>query len=177
MLPLVRLVSSSARVALLPKTLMVTSSRGCGWTKDWMPGPPPKTPEERAAAARRYNLIPEDYDTYPEEDAWGDYPKLPMVGMDARDPYDDWDHHYYRRNYGEPLHHQYDMMTAQRNDPNARWPYPGWHMALQFIGMMTVFYVIYEIFEYFDLRICQQVKPKQFPGPGKVHYTFEPAYD
>src|SRR5260370_42005496 len=117
MLPLARLLSASGRVGLLPKTLMVTSNRGCGWTKDWMPGPLPKTPEERAIAARRYNLIPEDYDTYPEEEAWGDYPKLPMGGMDAPVHYDASDHYFYRRNYPEPLHYQYAMMTDHSNGP------------------------------------------------------------
>ena len=30
-----------------------------GWVRDWKPGPPPKTAEERIAAAKKYNLIPE----------------------------------------------------------------------------------------------------------------------
>lgn len=28
--------------------------------------------------------------------------------------------------------------------------------------------------EYYDLKIMDHQKPKQYPGPGKVHYTFEP---
>lgn len=74
-----------------------------GWTRDWKPGPPPTTPEERAAAAKKYNLIPEDYEPYEREEGFGDYPKLPEVGQDARDPYDDFDYHYRRRNFGETV--------------------------------------------------------------------------
>ena len=74
-----------------------------GWTRDWKPGPYPKTKEEREAAAKKYNLIPEDYEPLPDGTGWGDYPDLPIVGTDARDPYEDFDFHYRRRNYGETV--------------------------------------------------------------------------
>jgi NADH dehydrogenase (ubiquinone) 1 beta subcomplex subunit 8 len=74
-----------------------------GWIRDWKPGPLPTTPEQRASAAKKYNLIPEDYETYPDGEGYGDYPKLPVVGQDARDPYEDFDWHYRRRNFGEPV--------------------------------------------------------------------------
>lgn len=74
-----------------------------GWPHEWKPGPPPKTEAEREAAAKKYYLIPEDYEVYDPEDAMGDYPKLPPVGMDARDPYEDMDYYYWRRNYGETV--------------------------------------------------------------------------
>lgn len=35
-------------------------------TKDTLPGPYPRTPEERAAAAKKYNLRVEDYEPYPD---------------------------------------------------------------------------------------------------------------
>lgn len=81
-----------------------------GWTRDWKPGPVPKTEEERAAAAKKYNLIPEDYEVNDEELGYGDYPKLPPVGMDARDPYEDLDYHYHRRNYGETVRLPHELM-------------------------------------------------------------------
>ena len=74
-----------------------------GWIKDWKPGPPPKTEEERIAAAKKYNLIPEDYETYDESHGTGDYPKLPIVSMDSRDPYEDFDYYYFRQNFGETV--------------------------------------------------------------------------
>lgn len=36
-------------------------------TKDMLPGPYPKTPEERAAAAKKYNMRVEDYEPYPDD--------------------------------------------------------------------------------------------------------------
>lgn len=35
-------------------------------TKDSGLGPYPKTPEERAAAAKKYNMTVEDYEPYPD---------------------------------------------------------------------------------------------------------------
>lgn len=37
-----------------------------GLSKDMLPGPYPKTPEERAAAAKKYNMTIEDYEPYPD---------------------------------------------------------------------------------------------------------------
>lgn len=36
-------------------------------SKDLMPGPYPRTPEERAAAAKKYNMRVEDYEPYPDD--------------------------------------------------------------------------------------------------------------
>jgi len=38
-----------------------------GGSKDMMPGPYPKTPEERAAAAKKYNMTLEDYQPFPDD--------------------------------------------------------------------------------------------------------------
>lgn len=74
-----------------------------GWVRDYKPGPYPKTREEREAAARKYNLIYEDYETYPEGSGFGDYPKLPLISQDSKSPYEDYDIYYRRRNYGETV--------------------------------------------------------------------------
>jgi NADH dehydrogenase (ubiquinone) 1 beta subcomplex subunit 8 len=74
------------------------------WNKDWKPGPYPKTPEERAAAAKKYGLRVEDYEPYPDDGlGYGDYPKLPRVSTESRDPYEEWDIPEIKRNYGEPV--------------------------------------------------------------------------
>ncbi|RWS26087.1 NADH dehydrogenase [ubiquinone] 1 beta subcomplex subunit 8-like protein [Leptotrombidium deliense] len=73
-----------------------------GHLKYWRPGPPPKTKEEHEAAARKYNMIPEDYKPHPEDENWGDYPDLPWASVESRDPYEPWDYYYSRRSYGEP---------------------------------------------------------------------------
>ena len=74
------------------------------WNRDWQPGPYPKTPEERAAAAKKYNLRIEDYEPYPDDGTGhGDYPMLPRVSMEARDPYEVYDCPEWKRNFNEPV--------------------------------------------------------------------------
>ena len=76
------------------------------WNRDWRPGPLPRTPEERAAAAKKYGLRVEDYEPYPDPESGfslGDYPKLPKISEEVKDPYEDWDFPSSRRNYGEPV--------------------------------------------------------------------------
>merc|ERR1712002_639059 len=85
------------------------------WNKDWKPGPYPVTPEERAAAARKYGLRPDEYEPYPDDGTGkGDYPKLPIISAEARDPYRDWDHPEHRRGFGEPIHADADMYGLDR---------------------------------------------------------------
>ncbi|RWS14658.1 NADH dehydrogenase [ubiquinone] 1 beta subcomplex subunit 8: mitochondrial-like protein [Dinothrombium tinctorium] len=141
----------------------------------WKPGPPPKTKEEREAAARKYNLIPEDYECYPEDQGLGDYPKLPYASMDSKDPYEPWDHYYDRRNYGEPLHIQWELITSEVHDPNREYFKPWSSILKWFLGSILVFGSAVFADIYFDLHINSRKKPKQWPGPEKVHYTFEPA--
>ena len=67
-----------------------------------MPGPYPKTPEERAAAAKKYGMRVQDYEPYPDNGwGWGDYPKLPPVGDFSKSNYENWDFPEAKRNYGE----------------------------------------------------------------------------
>ena len=57
----------------------------------------PRTMEERIAAAKKYNLHPADYKPFEGEKiegvltGFGDYPDLPAISYDARDPYEAWD--------------------------------------------------------------------------------------
>lgn len=37
------------------------------WNKDYLPGPCPKTDEEKAAAAKKYGIPLEEYRTYPDD--------------------------------------------------------------------------------------------------------------
>lgn len=74
------------------------------WNKDWKPGPYPVTPEERAAAARKYGLRPDEYKPIPDDGIGaGDYPDLPLVSAESRDPYYPWDHPEHRRDFMEPV--------------------------------------------------------------------------
>lgn len=88
------------------------------WNKDWKPGPYPTTPEERAAAAKKYNMLPADYEPLPDNhpDSRGDYPNLPDIGATARDLHENYDFPYLRRNYGEPVNIRADVFTLERAD-------------------------------------------------------------
>ena len=100
---------------LLAKRLgIVTKSVRCMayWNKDWKPGPYPHTPKERAAAAKKYNMRVEDYEPYPDDGfGYGDYPKLPRIADEAKDPYQPYDLPNNRRFFGEPVH-----VDAECND-------------------------------------------------------------
>ena len=104
----------------------------------------------------------------------GDYPNLAKVGMDARDPYEDMDYYYWRRNYGEYIHIEADMFTTDRFDPNEITVYSAPILFLQFFVFVIGPVLLVFVGDYFDLYILNPTKPKQYPGPGKEHYTFEP---
>lgn len=75
------------------------------WNKDWKPGPYPVTEEEKVAAAKKYGLRREDYKPYPDDGfGFGDYPDLGQIGMESKDPFEDWDMPELKRNFGEPVH-------------------------------------------------------------------------
>ena len=70
--------------------------------EDDLPGLYPKTPKERAAAAKKYGMRVEDYEPYPDDGlGWGDYPKQPPIHDDDKDPHEDWDFPEERRNFGD----------------------------------------------------------------------------
>lgn len=75
------------------------------WNKDYKPGPYPQTEKEREAAARKYNLLPEEYKPYADDGlGYGDYPKLPTgYGVESKDPYYPYDFPEHKRNYNEPV--------------------------------------------------------------------------
>lgn len=76
-----------------------------GWNKDYKPGVFPKTDEERAIAAKKYNLLPEEYKPYADNGlGYGDYPELTGgLGVEARDPYYPYDYPELKRNFGETV--------------------------------------------------------------------------
>lgn len=126
-------------------------------------GPYPKTKEERILAAKKYNLIPEDYETYPEDEGFGDYPKLPTIGTANRDPYDDYDDPVDRRYYGEPFHLYYDLYQYERHDPMWREKLvrPLWATRLIFIATALFMPCYLWFFEYFEIEITQPRKQQR----------------
>lgn len=74
------------------------------WNKDYKPAPFPKTEQEIAAAAKKYNLLPEEYKPYADDGlGYGDYPHLPDVSIETRDAYYPYDFPEHKRNFKEPV--------------------------------------------------------------------------
>lgn len=74
------------------------------WNKDYKPAPFPQTDAERAAAAKKYNLLPEEYKPYADTGmGYGDYPQLPDKPTESRDPYYPYDYPELKRNFNEPV--------------------------------------------------------------------------
>lgn len=142
--------------------------------RDWKPGPYPKTKEEREAAARKYNLIPEDYTPYEEGSCFGDYPKMPVVAQDVRDPYEIYDCYYRRRNFAETLHVDFDIHTSEKSNPNLKTRYPMWLMIVVFLLSYSSVALVVWIDRLADFHTGNPVKPKQYSWDGNKHYTFEP---
>ncbi|CAG0916651.1 unnamed protein product [Notodromas monacha] len=157
---------------------LVGAVRNAGhWNYEWQPGPYPKTPEERLAAAKKYNLEPEDYKPYPEGDrCLGDYPDLPPVSTDARDPFYPWDHDVYKINYGEALYKDYEAYGADRLSITVKPRFSYRKMWTTCIISIVSYFVIISYFDSFSYY-PMPVMPRQFPDTGATHYTFEPATD
>ena len=70
------------------------------------PAETPVTPEEKAKAAAKYGMIPEDYEPYGETEEGkyynlGDYPKIKPRGGDERPGYINYDYVWLKRDFGE----------------------------------------------------------------------------
>ncbi len=140
----------------------------------WMPGPYPKTEAERLAAAKKYNLLPEEYQAYdPEkwEFAYGDYPQLPNICYHDCDPYYAWDYPALGKDYGAVWHVNSELygnfgLTLNRENhipfSEVFWTYV--------IAISTVFYVMYLI-EY-KYECITMYKPMHRIHPGEVYYHY-----
>ncbi|XP_022669814.1 NADH dehydrogenase [ubiquinone] 1 beta subcomplex subunit 8, mitochondrial-like [Varroa jacobsoni] len=147
--------------------------------RDWKPGPYPKTEAERRAAAKKYNMIYEDYKPYPEnhDDTMGDYPMLPALGLESKNPYAAYDFPAYRRNYGEPIMHDFDMYTRERWNVTERHHVTLIRQLFAFLGVVGAVAGYHALSEYYSFYCELSPVPitKQYPREGVVHYTFEPA--
>jgi NADH dehydrogenase (ubiquinone) 1 beta subcomplex subunit 8 len=144
------------------------------WNKDWKPGPFPKTAAERATAAKKYGLRPEDYEPYPDDGmGYGDYPMLPRIAAEARDPTEIWDMPEIRRNYGEPSHVDADIMVEDKWNPTTKKRFSYIQM-LSWLGVVwgSIIALYYISLPYPHFL---PVMPKHVPFDGKPHYSFEPA--
>uniref|UniRef100_A0A7R9IFF5 NADH dehydrogenase [ubiquinone] 1 beta subcomplex subunit 8, mitochondrial n=1 Tax=Timema tahoe TaxID=61484 RepID=A0A7R9IFF5_9NEOP len=144
------------------------------WNKDYKPGPYPVTQKERDAAAKKYGLLPAEYEPYPDDGlGHGDYPKLPAISGDDKDPYYPWDFPEHKRNFNEPIHVHADMYGEDRYNVSFKPRFSRLYMWTSFLGVVGGFFAIYFFME--DKKMFRPVVPKQYYRPGVVHYTFEPA--
>ncbi|THK32902.1 NADH dehydrogenase [ubiquinone] 1 beta subcomplex subunit 8, mitochondrial [Diachasma alloeum] len=141
---------------------------------DWKPGPYPKTEAERRAAAEKYGMPYEEYEPYPD-DGWGhgDYPKLPKIGVALKDPWYPYDWPEEKRNFGEVLHVERNILGEERCDFGEK-PLVGYREAPTIFTLVMVFFFgLHYLLE--PYQCFRPVLEKQIPQPGVVHYTFEPA--
>ncbi|KAL2715359.1 hypothetical protein V1478_015057 [Vespula squamosa] len=132
----------------------------------------PTTPEEIEAIAKKYNLYPQEYKAYdPDGFGFGDYPKLPYIGTEAKDPNYPWDVPALKMNFNEAIHIEADQIGEDRYAAGVRTPISGLGTVLMFIGTMTFLGSFVWIFKYYPW--FQPVMQKQYPKPGVTHYTFE----
>jgi NADH dehydrogenase (ubiquinone) 1 beta subcomplex subunit 8 len=183
---LVRVMPSS-----FPLTLIRNGSHGPPgrWNPDWRASPQmPRTMEERIATAKKYNLHPADYKVYNNPDAvvtgHGDYPDLPAISYAERNPYEAWDMPELRRNFGEPLHIDFDMYTGDRCDTR-RSRKSTLYMLGVLSGTFVFFFTMHYIFR--NIWTFNPMLPKQYPYndlwvekggdpammPIRKNYTFE----
>lgn len=138
-------------------------------------GPYPRTKEERELAAKKYNLIPEDYETYPEDEGWGDYPKLPAIGDFNKYKYDDFDDPSSMRHYGEPYHRDADLYQWHKIDPLGHEKHfmAPWKKFLVFMGTWLSIPVFCYGWNYFNLNFNYNFKKHSFED--KPRYYFPPS--
>ncbi|CRK92829.1 CLUMA_CG006223, isoform A [Clunio marinus] len=163
-----------SRVAskLTNKSCLVPAvSYGSHWNKDNKPGPYPQTQKEREAAAKKYGIPVEEYEPYPDDGmGFGDYPKLPNESVDTRSAHYPYDFPEFKRNFGEPLHVDHDLYSEDRYS-TARTRFTPTTMMLTTLSVVGAIALAYWWLN--DKKAFRPVLPKQYPGDGKVHYTFE----
>lgn len=145
--------------------------RNAYWNKDWKPGPFPKTEAERLEAAKKYGLLPEEYEPVPDDgEGSGDYPSLKPISVEARDPFYPWDFPEYRRNFNEPLHEDFNMYTADRINVNFQPKYSIIKQLAGFLGAMGISVLFLELGN--DACFLPMAK-QHIPEPGVKHYTYD----
>jgi NADH dehydrogenase (ubiquinone) 1 beta subcomplex subunit 8 len=119
-------------------------------------------------------LIPEDYETYePDGTGYGDYPKLPLISAESRDPHALYDFPELKRNFGEPMHVDADMVGEDRWDYNKRYHLPMWKMLAMFLTATVGGGLVFCLCEYIRV-VPTPMMPRQLPGDGKrKYYSFE----
>jgi len=144
------------------------------WNRDWRPADDlPKTEEEKRAAAKKYGLILDDYKTYEADGTgYGDYPNLPLVSAESKDPNALYDIPELKRNFGEPMPVDADMIGEDRWDINRRLRFPIYTMLAAYVGCMSMCALLFFIGQ--EIRVYPvKMMNKHMLTDGKKHYSFE----
>uniref|UniRef100_A0A0A9X8M2 NADH dehydrogenase [ubiquinone] 1 beta subcomplex subunit 8, mitochondrial n=1 Tax=Lygus hesperus TaxID=30085 RepID=A0A0A9X8M2_LYGHE len=166
-------------MALLKPTFLFSITRrsigsshvlGAYWNKDWEPGPYPRTEEEKAAAAKKYGLLKEEYIPIPDDgDGAGDYPAFKPYSVEGRDPHYPWDFPEYRRNFNEAMHENFNMYTEEKYNVERKLRYPMSAMLAAFLGVMGGTFFLVDQCKY---TAFLPAMPRHLPEPGVSHYKY-----
>ncbi|CAF1133260.1 unnamed protein product [Didymodactylos carnosus] len=156
-------------------TSLKTAHRTILNNRDWRPGHfIPKTDEEIAAVAKKYNMIPEDYKPLDPKHSGGDMPDITPVQYVDRSPWEDWDYPNTRQHYNEPKH-RYEGVRWDRYriyyDPN-KLPYKPWQKPFLLMVLPATFYIIHCLFGDIKWPYYPSFDPQRVEE-NAVHYTFE----
>jgi len=173
------LASRASATARLWSPAVASRMTASHWNKDWKPAPYPKTEADKVAAAKKYGMIREDYEPFPDDgNGWGDYPMLPVKSHYVRDPFYPWDYPEFRRDHQEPLHMENDIYGFDRIDHGRIWNPP---MPLQvaiFIGFFGGFALFIYLTNYYQHFMPEYEKewgrPQRDGRPKPEHFSFDP---
>lgn len=131
----------------------------------------PVTKEEKAHAARKYGMIEEDYEPYDPEETqmyMGDYPKLKAIGADERSGFHNWDMQWLKKDFGEPMHADFDVYQGTRTD-SGRKLVPPWKALCYFLGIFGPLLLL----GWFGPSVNFPLSKQQLSHDGRKYYTFE----
>jgi len=95
-----------------------------------------------------------------------------MISAESRDPSALYDMPELKRNFGEPMPVQADMIGEDRWDYTKRHRYGIVDMVCTYVGVMTGFAVLFFIGEHVRFAPVRMM-PKDVLYDGKKHYSFE----
>jgi len=90
----------------------------------------------------------------------GGYPQLPPIKRQHRDPYGDWWDKQDRRNFGEPVHEDNDILGIFATE-DYTWTTPGWGAVLMGTFIATFLGVCGVVYQYYP---DTPAVPKRYPG-------------
>ncbi|KAK9500515.1 hypothetical protein O3M35_001765 [Rhynocoris fuscipes] len=152
------------------RSLSISPSLNAFWNKDWGPAKLPQTKEEKLAAAKKYNLLPQEYDNIPDDGhGAGDYPNFKPYSTESRDPFYPWDFPEYRRNFGEAMHEDSHLYGEDRHDVSMKPRYSLATMLSYSLGVMGMSWLLMYLT---DDMVFLPMMPHHLPKDGVKHYTY-----